>query len=73
MGYSINTAQHHYIEWYTWDHTTGTKGEYVKSELYDRLNDPYEKINVAEIEEYGTITKSLSAQLSEGWRKAVPD
>lgn len=72
MGYSINTAKYHYIEWYTWDHTTGTRGEYVKAELYDRLNDPYEKINVAEMEEYTAVVTNLSAQLSDGWRKAVP-
>jgi iduronate 2-sulfatase len=73
MGYSINTKEHHYIEWYTWDHTTGKRGEYVKAELYDRLNDPYEKINIAEMEEYGAVVRKLSAQLADGWRKAVPD
>ncbi len=72
MAYSINTKDHHYIEWYTWDHTTGTRGEYVKTELYDRLNDPYEKMNVAEMEEYAAVLPRLSAQLADGWRKAVP-
>lgn len=73
MGYSINTKEHHYIEWYTWDHTTGKRGEYVRAELYDRLNDPHEKMNVAEMEEYGALVRKLSAQLADGWRKAVPD
>ncbi len=27
MGYSMNTMEYHYIEWYTWDHMTGKRGE----------------------------------------------
>ena len=45
----------------------------MNAELYDRLNDPYEKINVAEMEEYGAVVRKLSAQLADGWRKAVSD
>ena len=70
MGYSINTEEHHYIEWYTWDHTSGTKGEYMTAELYDRLKDPYERVNVAEEEKYKALVKGLSKQLAEGWRSA---
>jgi iduronate 2-sulfatase len=73
MGYSINTAEHHYIEWYNWDHTTGTRGEYVQAELYDRIKDPYEKKNVADMAANASMVKKLSVQLSEGWRKAVPE
>ncbi|MCB0629295.1 MAG: sulfatase [Saprospiraceae bacterium] len=73
MGYSINTADHHYIEWYTWDHTTGTRGAFVSAELYDRKNDPYEKINLADKENYIELAKRLSTQLAEGWRKALPE
>lgn len=73
MGYSINTAAHHYIEWYTWDHKTGTRGEYKETELYDRLNDPFEKENIADKAENAPLVKNLSAQLAAGWRSAKPD
>ena len=73
MGYSMNTEAHHYTEWYTWDHNTGTRGEYVSAELYDRLGNPHEKINVAEMKENSTIVEKLSDQLADGWRKARPD
>ncbi|PHN01244.1 sulfatase [Flavilitoribacter nigricans] len=72
MGYSINTPDYHYIEWYTWDHRTGTRGEYVKAELYDRRNDPHEKENVADREASAAVVQDLSAQLAAGWKKAVP-
>jgi iduronate 2-sulfatase len=72
MGYSINTAEFHYIEWFTWDHVSGSKGDYVTAELYDRLNDPYESINVAQKEEYIDVIGKLSTQLADGWRKAAP-
>jgi len=32
MGYSINTDTYHYIEWYRWDHKSGTRGDFVSSE-----------------------------------------
>ncbi|MEA3477706.1 MAG: sulfatase [Bacteroidota bacterium] len=72
MGYSINTVEFHYIEWYNWDQFTGSKGDYVTAELYDRLNDPYERINVAQKEEFVDVVTNLSAQLADGWREAVP-
>ena len=72
MGYSINTKKHHYIEWYTWDHKKKTRGEYVKAELYDRENDPHEKMNIAEMQTSKDIVIGLSAQLADGWRKAIP-
>ena len=46
MGYSINTGEYHYIEWYTWDHKTGTKGELKGAELYDCKKDPHETVNL---------------------------
>lgn len=72
MGYSINTTEHHYIEWYTWDHQTGTRGELVRAELYDRINDPYEKENIADRKGYGRLIDSLAGQLAAGWEKALP-
>lgn len=72
MGYSLNTAQYHYIEWYTWDPETGIKGQLRGVELYDRINDPYETVNLAEKEKLDEVKTSLSNQLAEGWRKALP-
>jgi iduronate 2-sulfatase len=72
MGYSMNTPEYHYIEWYTWDHKTGTKGELRDIELYDRINDPYEKINISESSDLIEVKKELSKKLSDGWRKALP-
>ena len=72
MGYSINTHDYHYIEWYTWDAETGTRGQYTGAELYDRNGDPYETLNLAGKEEYSMIIEKLSAQLADGWRKALP-
>ncbi|MFK7923167.1 MAG: sulfatase [Bacteroidia bacterium] len=70
MGYSLNTAQYHYIEWYTWDHKSGTKGEFVQAELYDRIDDPHERQNMAVGEENEALRGQLSAQLRAGWRSA---
>lgn len=72
MGYSINTSSYHYIEWYTWDPETGTKGDPMGVELYDRENDPHEKKNMAGDPELSEVIKGLSVQLAGGWQKAVP-
>ena len=73
MGYSINTKEFHYIEWYRWDHKTGTRGEYTTAELYDRQNDPFEKENIAENEDFKKVVEGLSKQLADGWKKAMPE
>lgn len=73
MGYSLNTKDYHYIEWYTWDNKTGTKGELKGVELYDRKLDPYEKINIADHIGMTEIKKELADKLSNGWRKALPN
>ena len=72
MGYSINTGEYHYIEWYIWDQVSGSRRDYVAAELYDRLNDPYERINIAEKEEHMDTIEKLSKQLADGWRNAAP-
>jgi len=71
MGYSMNTSEYHYIEWYTWDHKTGMRGEYVATELYDRLHDPYETRNIAEEAVNKDLIEQLSKQLAGGWRGAL--
>lgn len=70
LGYSMKTTMHHYIEWYTWDHTTGTKGELKDVELYDKINDPYETVNVSKDKDYQEAKLALAAQLAGGWQNA---
>ena len=73
MGYSLNTKKYHYIEWYDWNHKTGTKGELKGTELYDREHDPYEKLNISENAKLSETKKELSKQLANGWKKALPN
>ncbi len=73
MGYSINTKEYHYIEWYTWDHLSETRGELTNIELFDRQNDPYETVNIGGDQQLAEIVEGLSQQLKEGWEKAVPE
>jgi iduronate 2-sulfatase len=72
MGYSINTKKYHYIEWYAWDHKTGTKGELKNTELFDREEDPNETVNVAEQPSFSKVKAGLAKQLAEGWQRAKP-
>lgn len=72
MGYSLNTKDYHYIEWYTWNHKTGTKGDLRGVELYDRKRDPFEKTNIADSPGMTDIQQALSDKLSKGWRKSMP-
>jgi len=71
MGYSINTNDYHYIEWYTWDYLSGERGDFVASELYDSVSDPNETTNISEDANYGTIKEKLSEELKVGWRAAI--
>ena len=71
MGYSINTDQYHYIEWYSWDHKKGLKGALKDIELYDRINDPFEMTNIANKQETNETRKELANQLSDGWQVAL--
>ena len=73
MGYSMNTREHHYIEWYHWNHDVGLKGEFVSSELFDRVNDPHEKVNIAIDLENEKLIENLSKQLANGWKSAQPN
>ena len=72
MGYSLNTKEYHYIEWYGWDHKTKARGEMSAVELYDRVIDPHETRNIADTEEAVEVCRELAAQLAEGWRAALP-
>lgn len=71
MGYSINTDKYHYIEWYTWDHIAGERGDFVTSELFDSVSDSNETTNLYENEDYNDVVEELSDQLVAGWRAAL--
>lgn len=73
MGYSINTKKYHYIEWYSWNHKTGIRGELKSIELFDSKNDPNETVNIAAEQQFRHVVKDLSKQLAGGWQKASPD
>jgi iduronate 2-sulfatase len=73
MGYSINTKEYHYIEWYAWDHKTGTRGELNSTELFDSVNDPNETVNIAGEQKLRNVVEGLSKQLAGGWQKALPN
>lgn len=72
MGYSINTKDHHYIEWYGWDHQKGERLDFKSAELYDVINDPHETINIAGQEQQKEIVAQLSKQLNAGWKAMRP-
>jgi len=73
MGYSMQTHDYHYIEWYYWDNDKKEKGDFVTTELYDSQNDPDENINIAYLNENKNLVNELSMQLKEGWRAAIPN
>ena len=72
MGYSMQTKQYHYIEWYHWDNVKKEKGNFAATELYDHYVDANETVNVAEDADKAEIVKQLSMQLSKGWKGALP-
>jgi len=73
MGYSINTKNYHYIEWYTWNPKTGMRGVLKEVELFDSKNDLNETINIAQEQKFSKIIEGLSKELNDGWRKASPN
>jgi iduronate 2-sulfatase len=72
MGYSMQTKQYHYIEWYFWDNNKKEKGDFAAIELYDHYVDPNETVNIANNSDKVEIVKNLSKQLSIGWKGALP-
>lgn len=72
MGYSMQTKQYHYIQWYRWNNETKEKGAFSASELYDHYSDPSETVNIVDSPENIELVKALSIQLSKGWKGALP-
>lgn len=74
MGYTMRTDEYRYTEWVAYDPATFTANwtHVFARELYLHTSDPEENSNVADDPEYADLVGSLSKQLREGWRKALP-
>ena len=67
MGYSMLTADWHYVAWMNW-----TTRQYVAWELYDRRADPMENVNLASRPERAALLARLETERLAGWRAAMP-
>ena len=66
MGYSMRTQRFRFTEWVDRDRTVVARG------LYDLEKSASETVNIAGQPENAAVVDALSAQLRDGWRKAVP-
>ncbi|MGQ1786787.1 MULTISPECIES: sulfatase [unclassified Saccharicrinis] len=65
MGYAMRTDRYRYVEWYKWIAQDSTKGEYLRTELYDHEMDTQENTNLAEDPKYKEMVSALSEQLKQ--------
>jgi len=72
MGYSMTTDLYHYVEWHYWDDYTKLPGEITDVELYNRINDPQENVNIGNLSVNKKLVNELSKELHNGWRTAIP-
>lgn len=72
MGYSIVTAEYHYVEWHYWDNEKKITTGLAARELYDLSTDPDENRNISNKSEKNKIVRKLAQQLKSGWRGALP-
>ncbi len=68
MGYAMRTDRFRYVEWYKWN-KDNSRGEYLRTELYDHEEDPQENTNLAANPEYKEMVDSLSEQLEQNYFK----
>ena len=66
MGYSIRTDRYRYTEW------QDREGRISARELYDFRIAPTETVNLADRDKHLPLVESLSNQLRDGWRSAMP-
>lgn len=76
MGYSMRTADVRYTEWVSFNHSS-FRPDWATvhgRELYMHANDTHggENVNLAGQSQYATLVASLSHQLHNGWRDALP-
>jgi arylsulfatase A-like enzyme len=73
MGYTIRTDRYRYVEWYSWNKDSNTRGELLTTELFDHASDPGENLNLAIDASYTQTINTLSSQLNKGWEYALPE
>lgn len=66
-GFSVKTEKYNYVEW----KRLATK-EVLAAELYDRVSDPLETINVLGLPGHEAVAEEMRILLEAGWQKAVP-
>jgi iduronate 2-sulfatase len=69
MGYAMRTDRYRYVEWYKWIAQDSTKGDYLRTELYDHEKDIQENTNLANEPKYKELVDSLSEQLKQEYFK----
>ena len=75
MGYTMRTNDFRYTEWVKFIGAPEYKPDWNSLfgvELYDHSKDPEENVNVAHKKEYQDMVKTLSKELHDGWRAALP-
>jgi len=64
MGYSVLTADYHYVKWVDWKSKT-ISGD----ELYLLSQDPNENENVASYPENAAVVEKMNVLLNDNWQK----
>ena len=66
-GYAMRTKEYRYVEWIQ-------NNEIVARELYDRLEDPREEVNLLQGNTRSEVAEALSLRLKrgKGWRDVLP-
>jgi iduronate 2-sulfatase len=69
MGYTMRTGQWRYTEW-----ISQSSGEATARELYDYSQGDVASANLADLPQYASTVRELSAMLDKGrgWRKVTP-
>lgn len=68
MGYSLRNERYRYMEW-----KNLATNDTVAKELYDHNTDPLENFSIAEEPQNMELVIEFSAQLKDGWKKALPE
>ncbi|CAH1787733.1 unnamed protein product [Owenia fusiformis] len=75
MGYTMRTEKYRYTEWAKFNYKTYMPDwtSLAGVELYDHVTDDEENHNKANDPSYKKIRNTLSQQLHQGWRAALPN
>lgn len=67
MGYSVQTKDFHYIQWFKWNNKTKETGDSVAAELYDHRVDPYETVNQIGNLTYQATVSNMIELMGSNW------